>query len=319
MANPKVSIVIPSYNRADYLGMTLDSILAQSYEDFEVVFVDDGSTDSTKQILETYISSDQRVKYYSQQNSERAVARSYGASLAQGDYVCFVDSDDLWYPNKLENQVKIMDENPDVVFSYASVNRIDFDNKPIKAASRQHEGESGYVFFDLLMRNFIPSVTPMIRKEILDKVGKQVTDFIPYEDWDFWLRISRYGKFYHIKEPMGDYRIHPGQSVQNVNAERVEEVTLKVLEANTKNVELKPDGHMLNGSLKHDTLPESIIKEAYSLAYLRIAYWYIMAGKPDIARRKLNKSMRLLDYRWYALYLATFTGDLFKGVLASFH
>ncbi len=308
MTKPKVSVVIPSYNRADYIPATLDSVLAQTFSDFELVFIDDGSTDNTEEILKKYIEKDKRVKYFKQENSERAVARSFGIKQSEADLVCLVDSDDLWYANKLEKQVKVMDENPNVVLVYAAVNRIDFDSNPVKAAARQLEGFSGDVFPKLLTRNFIPSVTPMIRRDVLEKVGAQVTEFIPYEDWDFWMRISRHGDFYHIEEPLGDYRLHPGQSVKNVNAEKIEEVTLKVLDANTADADIK----------------QALIDEAYSLAYLRIAYWYILAGKSKKAQARLadsiNKSAkRRLDYRWHALNLASYSGNIFNDVLAAFH
>ena len=230
---PKVSVVIPSYNRGEFIEETLDSVLSQSFKDFEVIFIDDGSTDNTEEIVSKFASKDYRIKYFKQKNSERAVARTHGLNLAIGEYVCLVDSDDIWKENKLEKQVQVLDLNPDVIFCCAAVDRIDMKGKPVKAAPRQHEGHSGFVFYKLLERNFIPSVTPMFRKEIVEKVGQQITDFIPYEDWDFWLRISRLGKFHHIREPLGHYRLHPGQSVQNVQAEKIEDVTLKVLDANT--------------------------------------------------------------------------------------
>lgn len=318
--SPLVSVVIPSYNRAQYIPATLDSVLAQSFEDFEIVFVDDGSTDETKSILDSYIQKDPRVRYIWQENSERAVARTNGINNSQGKYVCLVDSDDLWYPDKLAKQVKTMEENSWVVFSYASVNRIDFDNNKLPIASRQHDGFSGNVFEKLLMRNFIPSVTPMFLREVALRVGSQNSDFIPYEDWDFWLRISREGEFYHIKEPLGDYRIHADQSVQNVNAEKIEEVTIKVLNANCP---WKPDGGSLGEDLNTDQV--LVCKQAYSLAYLRIAYWYILAGKPEIAREKLAKSLGLaegmgrFDPRIYALYLSSFSGGLLNKFLLAFH
>jgi glycosyltransferase involved in cell wall biosynthesis len=115
MPKPLVSIVIPSYNRSKYIAATLNSILKQSFRDFEVIFVDDGSTDNTKEILDYYCQKDYRIKYLHQPNSERAVARSYGMGLALGDYVALVDSDDIWYPKKLEKQVEILENNPDVI------------------------------------------------------------------------------------------------------------------------------------------------------------------------------------------------------------
>lgn len=331
MPEPKVSIVIPSYNRAEFLSMTLDSILAQTFTDFEIVFIDDGSTDNTEEILQNYIKRDSRIKYHKQENSERAVARSHGLSLASGKYVCLVDSDDLWYPEKLEKQLLIMENDPEIIFCYASVNRIDFHNKRVKAAKRQLEGYSGYIFFDLLKRNFIPSVTPMFKRELVSLIDDQVTEFIPYEDWDYWLRLSRLGKFYHIKEPLGDYRLHPGQSVQNVNAEKIEEVTIKVLDANTSGLDVKglkshfdnDPGFQRSNLDAWDYLKEQS-DEAYSLAYLRVAYWYVLANKYETAKEKLDLSLqysskRRFDYRWYGVYAASCSNGLLNKYLATQH
>lgn len=334
MPRPKISIIIPSYNRAEYVSATLDSILAQTYKDFEIVFIDDGSTDDTEKILQKYVSKDYRVKYFKQLNSERAIARTYGMGLAMGDYICLVDSDDIWYPNKLEVQLKVMEADPKIILSYASVNRIDMQGNRTMTAARQHEGYTGWVFFELLKRNFIPSVTPMFRKEVLKKVKDQNTNFIPYEDWDFWLRLSREGKFYHIITPLGDYRLHPGQSVQNVNAERIEKVTLAVLENNTslENFDLQ---EYLNKISEQKDLASfiqqdfsKIVNEAYSLANLRFAYWYLVAGKLDIAKTKLAVSHslspnRASDYRWWGLrvvsVLQPFLGNILPKFLGIFH
>ncbi|MDD9898964.1 MAG: glycosyltransferase [Candidatus Melainabacteria bacterium] len=302
---PKVSVVVPSYNRADYISETIESILAQTFKDFELIFIDDGSTDKTEELVKAFASQDERVKYFKQKNSERAVARSYGMSLASADLICLIDSDDLWYPNKLELQVARMEADPELCCCYASVDRIDLESKPVKSAPRQQEGYSGNIYEKLLERNFIPSVTPMIRKKYIEMVGSQVTEFIPYEDWDFWLRLARIGKFEHLTDILGSYRLHPGQSVQNVKPEKIEEVTLKVLDANRPTTE-----------------------EAYSLAYLRCAYWYIIAGDLRYARKLLRRSMsrsskRSYDYRWWALYLMSFVKILAPGfvdnLLGSFH
>lgn len=309
---PLVSIVIPSYNQAKYIAYNLDSILGQTYSNFEVLFIDDGSTDTTAEILKNYTAKDSRIKYFYQKNSERAVARSYGISLSQGKYLCLVDSDDTWVSDKLEKQVAVMENDPDIVLCYASVNRIDPDNKKLKNADRQQEGYSGLVYRYLLMRNFIPSVTPMIRRSAIEGIGDQVTDYIPYEDWDFWLRISRRGKFYHIKEALGNYRIHPQQSVQNVKAHRIEEVTLKVLDANTQ---VPPPLDIEDFSV--------IVNDAYSLAYLRIAYWYLISGDLKLAREKLKTSLRqnygrIKDPRFLGLWLFTYLSYLNKNLVSRF-
>lgn len=319
---PKVSIIVPSYNRAEFIPATLDSILAQTFKDFELIFVDDGSTDDTEVILARYANHDERIRYIKQSNSERAVARSNGMKHAQGEYIALVDSDDIWYPQKLEKQLEILERHNDIVLCYASVNRIDFDGNRVKSAPRQHQGHSGYIFFDLLMRNFIPSVTPMFRSDIFHKVGQQNTEFIPYEDWDFWLRISLHGKFFHISEPLGDYRLHPGQSVKNVKAEHIEKVTLAVLANNTdiNNLNLQKYLEITNTS---EQKWQKISAQAFAEAHLRIAYWYIVSGKLDIAQQHLQKSKKIFDYRWWGLKgaqgLSHIAPSPVKELLGAFH
>jgi glycosyltransferase involved in cell wall biosynthesis len=327
LASPLISIVIPSYNQAKYIAYNLDSILAQTYSNFEVIFIDDGSKDNTAEILKSYSEKDSRIKYFYQNNSERAVARSHGISKANGKYICLVDSDDTWLPHKLETQLAVMENDPEIILCYAPVNRIDPENKPLKNAPRQQKGYSGLIYKHLLMRNFIPSVTPMIRASVLKNIGEQVTDFIPYEDWDFWLRLSRCGKFHHIKEALGNYRLHPQQSVQNVKASRIEEVTIKVLDANTQEFLLE-HAECLNFLDLDDKNFKALAQEAYSLAYLRIAYWYLVAGDSKTAQEKLKVSLnkntlRLIDPRfavlWLCSYLSSFNKELVTKFLGGFH
>jgi glycosyltransferase involved in cell wall biosynthesis len=325
--SPLISIVIPSYNQAKYIAYNLDSILAQTYSNFEVIFIDDGSKDNTAEILKSYTEKDSRIKYFYQNNSERAVARSHGISKAAGKYLCLVDSDDTWLPHKLETQLAVMENDPEIVLCYAPVNRIDPENKPLKNAARQQEGYSGLIYKHLLMRNFIPSVTPMIKASVLKNIGEQVTDFIPYEDWDFWLRLSRCGKFHHIKEALGNYRLHPQQSVKNVKAPRIEEVTIKVLDANTQEFLLE-HAELLNFLDLDKKNFKASVQEAYSLAYLRIAYWYLVAGDSKTAQEKLKVSfnkntLRLIDPRFAVLrlccYLSSFNKELVTKFLGGFH
>jgi glycosyltransferase involved in cell wall biosynthesis len=325
--SPLISIVIPSYNQAKYIAYNLDSILAQTYSNFEVIFIDDGSKDNTAEILKNYTEKDSRIKYFYQNNSERAVARSHGISKANGKYICLVDSDDTWLPHKLETQLAVMENDPEIILCYAPVNRIDPENKPLKNATRQQEGYSGLIYKHLLMRNFIPSVTPMIRASVLKNIGEQVTDFIPYEDWDFWLRLSRCGKFHHIKEALGNYRLHPQQSVKNVKASRIEEVTIKVLDANTQESLLEHAEFLNFLDLDKESFKASV-QQAYSLAHLRIAYWYLVAGDSKTAQEKLKVSfnkntLRLIDPRFIVLrlccYLSSFNKELVTKFLGGFH
>ncbi len=286
---PKVSVVIPTYNREEFISETISSVLEQTYKDFEIIVVDDGSTDNTKQKLEKFGS---KIKLIEQKNSERAIARNNGVKNSSGKYIAFLDSDDTWIEDKLENQVEILDSSSEVILTYGQCLRINEHGEKIKTAKRQLQGFSGDVFEKLLMRNFIVSPTPVIRREYFEKTTGFQTKYIPYEDWEFWLRFSLLGKFYFINKPLAYYRIHNAQSVKLVQAEKIELVTKLLLEDSFK---LKKD---ING-LKAQSL---------GLAHLRFCYWYILANQSAKAKEKLKEAVEInqklfFNPKWQGLNL----------------
>ena len=286
---PKVSVIIPTYNRQGFISDTIKSVLAQTYRDFEIVVVDDGSTDNTKKELEQFGS---RIKVVEQPNSERAVSRNNGVGNSSGEYIAFLDSDDLWTQDKLENQVSLMDSNPEVVLTYGQCLRINGHGEKVNHAKRQLRGANGNVFEDLLMRNFIASPTPLLRREHFEQTSGFQTKYIPYEDWEFWLRFSLLGKFQFLGRPLAYYRIHENQSVQQVQAEKIEKVTSDLLE----------------DSFKLKNISPLVKKDSLGLANMRFGYWYLIADKTEKAREKLKKAIKLnpkllLDPRWHGLNL----------------
>ncbi len=305
---PKVSVVIPTYNRGRYISSTIDSVLRQTFNDLEVIVVDDGSTDDTRDQLEKYNS---RIKVIHQKNSERAFSRNTGVANSTGKYIAFLDSDDLWLEDKLEKQVEILDESPDTVLVFGQSQRINAENERIETAKRQTKGESGNVFEKLLLRNFIVSATPLLRREGFETTSGFQTQYIPYEDWEFWLRFSLLGKFHFIPEPLAKYRIHPEQSVKLARAEKIEEVTLA----------------LLNDSFKLKPISEKIKNKSLGLANLRFCYWYLLANQPEKAREKASQAVSLhpaflLDPRWYGLrLLCQFPQMASKGIfnLRTYH
>lgn len=284
---PKVSVIIPTYNRAQYIGETVRSVLQQTYKDYEVVVVDDGSTDDTLKRLDEF---EGQIRVVEQPNSERAVARNNGIKNSSGEYVALLDSDDLWFPYKLEKQVKVLDENYRVAMCYGQSLRIDDKSNQIKPARRQLQGFSGSVFEKFLIRNFVVSATPLARRRDIENIEGFQTKYIPYEDWEFWARLSLQGDFHYINEPLASYRIHPQQSVKLASAKKIEEATTAVLE----------------NLLTLKDISEDLKNESLGLANLRFSYWYLIAGEVKTAREKLLKAVSLypkfyLDPRWYGL------------------
>jgi glycosyltransferase involved in cell wall biosynthesis len=182
--NPRVSVIIPTFNRREYLPVALDSVLAQTYTDYEIVIIDDGSTDDTRDILAPY---EQRIRYFYQQNSGIAAARNRGIEESRGAYLALLDSDDYWLPGKLALQVEGLEKNPQWGMVATRCSSISPDGR-----FRRHNrpGKSGWILTDLFKSNFIRTSSAMITRECLDQVGLFDTALPECEEYDLWLRIA---------------------------------------------------------------------------------------------------------------------------------
>jgi len=169
---PTVSVVIPAYNAERYIGETLESVLAQTYRDFEVVVVDDGSTDGTREIVRGY---GEPVRLVEQPNSGPAAARNRGVREARGEFIAFIDADDLWLPEKLALQVPLFDDE-EVGLVSCRVQLVDGSGRPHPTYER--EKVSGWAFEKLLEGNFIGTSTVVARREALEGAGLFPEDLV---------------------------------------------------------------------------------------------------------------------------------------------
>jgi glycosyltransferase involved in cell wall biosynthesis len=207
MPKPLVSVVIPAYNAEKYLEETLASVRAQTFSDYEILVVDDGSTDRTVQIASDFGG----VKLLLQQNRGSAAARNTGIRAARGAYVAFLDADDIWLPSKLEKQVAHLQAHPRTEWSYTDALVFDMPARrtvcQIGRRIRLHEGE---ILRPLLLRSFIPSATPVVKKTALMEAGlfdeRRERRFA--EDWSMWLRIAERHPVKLIDEPLAMIRMH---------------------------------------------------------------------------------------------------------------
>lgn len=224
--NPRVSVIVPTYNRADLLPATLQSVLGQAFADLELLLVDDGSTDGTEQVVRGI--ADGRLVYLPQPHSGLpAVARNAGLRRARGAYIAFLDSDDLWLPDKLAVQVEYMDAHPELGLTFA--NAIMFGGDP--EAAKEHQlflnrppshpthsaGAAGLPsvecsFEELYGWPIIPSLTVMIRAAVVSVVGFFDEDprLKANEDYDYWLRIAAHCRVAYLDRPLAEYRRHAG-------------------------------------------------------------------------------------------------------------
>ncbi|MDY6898228.1 MAG: glycosyltransferase [Cyanobacteriota bacterium] len=208
----KVSVIIPAYNAMNYLPQTVESLLKQSFTDFEVIIVNDGSSDGIEKWANTI--TDNRVKLISQKNQGTAVARNTGIADAEGAYIAFLDSDDLWEENLLEKQVHCLDNNPGVGLVYAWVKSIDAKGNDL-GQIYGHDSE-GYVWEKLLEGNIIWSGSAaMVRRDCFEKSGVFDANLKLAEDWEMWIRIAKNYSFAVIKEPLVSYRFHANNKSQN--------------------------------------------------------------------------------------------------------
>ncbi len=181
----KISVIIPTYNRASTLPRAIDSVLAQSHAADEIIVVDDGSTDETIEII-----GDQypQIKLISQNNSGVSSARNTGIKNAIGNWICLLDSDDSWQDNKLEKQTEVIIDNPEYLICHTNENW--YRDGKILNQGKKHEKRGGYnIFQHCLPLCAISPSSVMINKQVFDDVGLFDEDLPACEDYDMWLRI----------------------------------------------------------------------------------------------------------------------------------
>jgi hypothetical protein len=248
----KVSVIIPAYNQADYLPKAIHSILDQTCQDFEILVVDDGSTDATADVANAL--TDERVRYIYQENRGLSAARNTGIKHSSGKYLTFLDSDDQFLPEKLEVLVNVLEENPHFGFAAGQAIPVDEDDIPVGEIfdvplpddSRQ-----------LLLGNPLHVGSVMVKRSWQEIVGFFDETLRSYEDWDMWLRLARAGcPMTYVARPVSLYRFHRHQMTRQ--GKQMTTATFAVL-----------DKHFA-----HPTLPESwrdLRDSAYSNAHLRAA------------------------------------------------
>lgn len=207
-AQSKVSIIMPTYNRVDYIGEAIDSALNQTWQNLELILVDDGSTDSTKEFLEKY-KDDARLRYFYQDNQGQSVARNKAIKEAKGDFIAFLDSDNIWYLDKLEKQMKIVAANLDCDIFIGD--GITIDEKGSKVECSQMKRYSGHVTGRLIKDNFVSMNTTLTKKYCFDCLGGLDESVKVGDDYELWLRFSTRYKFHYTADNYIKYRVMPNQ------------------------------------------------------------------------------------------------------------
>jgi glycosyltransferase involved in cell wall biosynthesis len=189
-----VTVVMPAYNASQYLNETIESVLAQTFNDFELIIIDDGSTDNTAEVAAQYCQQDRRVKLFSQANQGVSVARNTGIKMAQGEFVAFIDADDQWLIDKLASHIKHLNLNDNLGISFGRVEFLSFDSKPTGKLSNA-------ILSNLKPQHFLyenPTITVsnlVVRQEVFQQVGVFDESMKYNEDLDWCLRVMCSGNW----------------------------------------------------------------------------------------------------------------------------
>lgn len=202
----RVSVVLPTYNRANWLPGAIETALDQTYESLRVLVIDDGSTDETPEVLSEYSDHPKVRTFRNDRNRGIAYTRNRGTELADGEYICVLDDDDRWNPGKVERQVKLMDRRSDEYCGVFTDGRRIHDGDVVY---RVETGARGDVYPEILVRNFVlPHASLLLRRDALISVGGYDTEFDRAVDWDLMIRLAKSYQFEHIEEPLVDRILH---------------------------------------------------------------------------------------------------------------
>ena len=206
---PTVSVIIHTYNNEKFIVETVESVLNQTYKDYEIIIVDDGSEDGTRDALMPYM---QKIRYHYKENGGIASAKNAGINLSEAEFVAFLDHDDLWVPDKLQLQMECFNENHQVGLVYAKYTSFR-DGKELR--TKPEKGYSGWIFKELLAKSFIQTSTVVVKKECLNAVGPYDESFSLGDEYDMFLRISKKFQCGFVDKGLTRYRVHDTNASNN--------------------------------------------------------------------------------------------------------
>jgi len=277
-----VSVVIPTYNRANIISRTINSVLNQTFQNFEIVIIDDGSSDDTEQIIKKF--NDERVKYIKQQNSGPSNARNNGIKKAEGRYIAFLDSDDEWLPQKLEKQVCFLEKHSAISILGCWNSNISPDGKKFDSLmpeiKNSKEFIKGLTLFPFHIAEIPWTSSIIARKECFYDAGFFDEDLLSREDWDMWFRIAVKFEFYCLPEILINRNISASGLMNTTDADIIIDNNSRFLDKVFSNQYLKEEFQKYK-------------KPAYANLYLTTGNFLLYSqAKPGKARGCYFKSLK---------------------------
>ena len=293
---PRISVVLTTHNGASrgYLVEAIESVINQSYENYELLIVDDGSSDHTRKQCSLFLENP-KVRYLHQENKGLAGARNTGIQASGGEFICFLDDDDVWKPDKLQRQIDFIEarlsksDNWGLVFTWLEL--IDAQGTVISFRGKRAEGR---IYKKLVLENIIyaPS-SVLVKREVFEDIGLFDESLLSCEDWDMWLRISKKYLVFPVKQYLVQYREH--QNTMSADFDRMLSSAMIVLD-----------------KILQETPGEICAKRAYASLYLNRSVVFFAAEKYDSFRKFFLKgarlSLRAVTAGHLLLFVLSFTG-----------
>ncbi|MCK5542564.1 MAG: glycosyltransferase [Desulfobacterales bacterium] len=275
---PIVSVVIPTYNRKNIIVRAIESVLNQTYKNYEIIIVDDGSTDGTVDYIKNNYNF--KIKCISQKNMGASSARNKGISEAKGKYVAFLDSDDEWINSKLTTQVAFLEKNPEIALLCGRTYKSDDIKKVNSPLTKKIVGN---LFNTLYSHSFVSTPTVIVKKDVLDQVGGFDTNYKSAEDFDLWLKIT---KNYQCAFLPGLIAI-VNRGEDNLSTDKI---TLH-LHAVT----------ILESHYDKKLIPRRVYKKAISDSYIALGRNHLKSGQISQARKSFISSFKIYPIRFRSL------------------
>lgn len=286
----KVSVIIPAYNKADLTVQTVNSVLAQTYKNVEIIVVDDGSTDDTAHKLSIF---GDKIKYLLKKNGGACSARNAGLRKASGEFIAFLDCDDLYHPTKIERSVDYLNKHPEFGFVHTGVNWIDNDGKKVGTNIDKRSRKEGWIADRLIYGNFLCNPTIVARQQFVRSIGGFDESMFAPADWDFWLKLAEKCQAGFISEALTDYRITDNYTFKHI--ERVIDEERRVIGNFFKRNSL--------AAQKCDT------KKVMANFHFRYALCFFIKKNTEKFNEHLNSALKLmpLNLKFIAVRLASIT------------
>lgn len=337
----KVSVIIPTYNRAHYICQAIESVLEQTFKDIEIIVVDDGSTDNTKDILKPFM---EKIIYIYTENGGPAHSRNTGMKIARGEYIAFLDSDDLYYPHKTELQATILDKHPDIAMVYTEFSAFD-DNgywdefhlrnyhtaykdanlcyahifseyKTLREAGIHHETWDnrniflGNIYDQCFQQLLVFTNSIMFRRDILKTIGLQDENYWMFEEYEFVLRITKYYRVAFIDLPTYKLRYHKNQI--SITHEKEKHICIVVMKQ-TSLLDITKK-HCLN-DMAYYLRNKYMIDKRLAVLNRALAIPLMLKGNDNKKARSLLKECTLYNHPEHLLWLITFTPFFARRIL----